>query len=221
MIIKLSDSLIGTLYHDVDGNLYININNNNINNEYYYLRIDKNDDLIFEHIECFDNLIEVNAKDIINYNTIKQNQNPFSLENFVSRKIEENEDKEDNNSDDGAQNYYPEEKYYYIDENNSNNNSDSEESEYKFSKFGDEIIKCLDRSLDSPSEYDIFILDTSTMKVLFTSESNQKNPYRVTINLSNIFELNIVGSKVKSYHIEIDHESLEPIFRKIGIKNTF
>jgi hypothetical protein len=211
----------GKVYHDVDGNIILYVTN-----KYYFLDINKNNQLEWYELN-YDNMIKIQNNINLKYRTIKLTQDKFSLKGKIINKLDEQnqeQNQEENQEyhqfyDELDENdieykthfkYYPEEKDYYIHDNPFENDVDSEDdyindSTYNFSKFGDtNIMTCLDRTMDTNSLYDTFVVDQSTKKVLFTLESTQKSSYRVTFNLNNTIELNIVGQKIISYNIKFN-----------------
>ena len=207
---SIQQNKIGNLYHDIYGNMFLLFNE-----KYYWINIDNTDNLKLELIEDISLLPKISDHEQ-KYKKIKHTFNPSSLKGKILGEIlEEKHDSEESDIDDEDTynyvknlSYHPEEKYYYVDENdNIDDMSDSEslsEKIFEFSKFGDDtVVKPMDRTFESASIYDTFIIDIKNdlNVVVFTLESKEKSSYRLTINTNNIFTLNIVGQSVRFYNI--------------------
>jgi len=229
-IIFSSDTkhLEGILYYDVQGNIILKMSD-----IYYFLDIDKNNELEFIEIENMDNLDFVNKN--TKYKPIKNTYEKYSLREKAMDEIEKEEgreehffDEEDNHDEEYKEKYkyYPEDKYYYVvdedyNEDESDNGSEDEciYSKYKHDDDNDDIISCFDKTLGTSSLYDTLIFDKTNKLILKTIESKNTNSYRITINTSGEFELNVVGDKRISFvpiFINKD-DKIIPHFKKLHI----
>lgn len=212
------------IYHDIDGNIYIEFEN-----QYYYMEINKNDQLEWVLINNFNQLPLINNSkfDYLNIKNINDGKTPLRKKIIEDLEKIKNDDNSDIDEDETLEyklkcKYNPENKLYYVDNNNdtNDNNEDDlndvfEESYYKFSianKSSDKtqtehLLQCLDRTLDCHSNYDTIVLDDKI--ILFSSECTHKNSYKITIylNTGNI-ELNIIGSKMLNFQTSIINNEL-------------
>jgi len=222
LIIKYSnsnsanDSREVEICHDDEGNIFIICSD-----IYYWLTIDAKDNLILEEIN-YESLLTIEDK--IAY--LKINQIKDSLKEKILEEIDDHDEnnKEDENEEDNKDyeedyddeeynlfknnlKYHPEDKLYYIHNDGTNEgdqDDDIKKNTFIFYRTSDEnFLRCLDRTFDSPSLYDTFVIDTSIANnaIVFTAESIEKSPYRITINTNNVFTLNIVGSKFKTFKL--------------------
>ena len=87
-----------------------------------------------------------------------------------------------------------------VEDYNEDESDDGSEDKCIYSKYrheddNDDIISCFDRTLGTSSLYDTLIFDKTNKLILKTIESKNSNSYRITINTSGEFELNVVGDK--------------------------
>jgi len=185
--------LEGILYYDVQGNIILKMSDT-----YYFLDIDKNNELEFVEIENMDNLDPVNKN--TKYKPIKNTYEKYSLREKAMDEIEKEEgreehffDEEDNHDEEYKEKY----KYYPEDKDESDDGSEDKciYSKYRHEDDNDDIISCFDRTLGTSSLYDTLIFDKTNKLILKTIESKNSNSYRITINTSGEFELNVVGDK--------------------------
>jgi hypothetical protein len=213
-----------------NGHIYLNLDS-----LMYFVDINKDNNLCLELIEDI-NILPLNESDELKFRKIKYSGSDTTLkgkaiENILSEESDNNIMKEFNKPEihdyndelyeedefkfKRKVNYFPEEKYYYFDEtNNEDNLSDDSNEEintkFTFSIFGiKNPITLFDRKIDSPSIYDTFIFDQTLGNnyVVFTSESNIKSYYRITIS-DNQFTLNIVGTSIKKYYLKYIDDKL-------------
>jgi hypothetical protein len=207
-------SINGIFYHDINGNLYLEINN-----KYYVLIISLNDEIEFIEINDYNNLVDVDVDNTINYSQIKNTYEKNSLKGKINNELEENENDDDdddyiNDTDEYYKNKYkafPEDKLYTVDKNEDDDDDyniydniidDTYQAHYVFSKYGsNSTIECLKKTLDCLANYDTFIINYNTSYVLATIESTIKSEYRISIYTCGKISLNIVGSKIKMYNI--------------------
>jgi hypothetical protein len=213
-----SDQINGLWCYDVNGNVYIKINDN-----YYSMTIDKNDDIEFY-------LVNNNAfKQVSNHIKIKYHAIMETSGDTLKKKILdniENNDDCDNDMDDYYQNYknikaFQEEDKYFMpldDENNENKNNslddfidyDFETCDFKFyQKNSTKSMKMLDIGLETPSIYDTYVRD-HTQYVVLSMIFDGDNYYRISLfqeNNNNLISLNIVGSKIRTYYLEYNINS--------------
>ncbi len=201
-------SLECIFYHDINGNLFLKIQN-----KYFVLFISSTDDIEWIELNDYDSLPQVNTN--IKYLAIKNTYEKNSLKGKITKDLEEENNNDDDDVDedlDGVTYYqnkyksYPEDKLYVTQEETIDDNQeetiDDLECYYKFSKFGDEsVITCLDRSLEVLANYDTFIMNNNTSYVLTTMQASEKSEYRVSLFTTGKMILNIVGSKLKCYDL--------------------
>lgn len=198
--------ITGLLYHDIYGNLYLKINN-----IYYVLFVNNTDELEWIEIYNYNSLPLVNINYYPVYSKIKNTFEKNSLKGKIIKEINDDnisKNEEDYDDPDDSQfivtnKLYPEEKLYMIENDNTENDIDNLfddfEPYYKFSKFGSNIISCLDRTLDDVAMYDTFIINYDTSYVLEIMQSTEISSYRISVFTNNKFSLNIVGSKIKIF----------------------
>jgi hypothetical protein len=191
------------IFHDIDGNVFFKNDNT-----YYYLTISSKDDIELIRIDDFDSLVSVEVD--IKYNKIKNALNDKSLKGKIINELTEKKDDDEYIDEDLVDinnlKYHPEDKNHYIENDNQDNSgeSDIDENEVKFSfskNAGTNIIKCITKTLDVPANYDTFIIDNFNKSVLATMHCNEESNYRISITTVGLIELNIVGTKMKSYKI--------------------
>ena len=189
--------------HDVDGNIFFKDND-----IYYYLTISLTDDVELVKIEDFNNLISVNAN--IKYNTIKNTLSDKSLKGKIINQITKKENNDEYFDEDVIDinnlKYHPEDKNHYIENNNTENSDESDTEEYEvkfsFSKNAEtDAIKCITKTLDVPANYDTFIIDDFNKATLTTIRCNEVSDYRISITTLGLINLNIIGTKTKSYKV--------------------
>jgi hypothetical protein len=206
----ISDTITidSTLYHDIHGNLYLKIED-----KYFVLLISVNDDLEWIEINDYNSLVKVNAK--IEYTQIKNTYEKNSLKGKIVKDLEDENYDEDEDEIENEGHFvnkyksYPEDKLYTTEfKEDVNDDEDIDIYDipmYNFSKFGDSsIIKCLDRTLNSPSNYDSFVMNGNTSYVLSALQSKEKSSYRVSVFVTGKILLNIVGSKLKAFDLQFD-----------------
>lgn len=215
-------------YHDINGNLFLKIND-----KYFVLFISSTDDIEWIELHDYNSLVKINTK--IEYSEIKNTYEKHSLKGKITKELEEdNADEYDIDDDfdpDGQAYYqnkykaYPEEKLYTTQEepvdDSEIQNIDDLESYYKFSKFGnDNVITCLDRSLEVLANYDTFIMNNNTSHVLTTMQASEKSEYRVSLFTTGKIVLNVVGSKIKCYelHYKLNENDITIVCNKINTK---
>lgn len=201
---KAGDNVIGIWCYDVNGNVYINVNE-----KFYILEIGKNNNLEF-------NLIENDIFKELSDQYKKKCGKIFDLETeSLKKKVLEEIDKSDSDRDEDYQNYRSkmkclEEDKYYVAENEENNDSsdDLENTEYKFYQKGNtNCMVFLNKGLETSAIYDTYVRDKDK-SVILSLQSDSNNSYRVSIYENHMMELNIIGSEVK-------RESASQILEKI------
>jgi hypothetical protein len=221
-------NIFGKLYHDINGNVFINANNT-----YYLISIDKND-----NIELYDidqsKLVDLPNTQNLEYDKIIDTEFT-SLKKKVMDKIEEDEDSD---QEEIYQNYKQkikylnEDKYYYSEyKENENDDYDYDELELEQFKFykkeNDNSILLLNKGIDSPANYDTYIRD-ETKNVLTSLICNNTNAYRISFykmekNQTCLVELNIIGNVIKTYYLcyGYDGKKIELSCNKICQKNNY
>lgn len=203
-----------SLCHDENGNVFLYFEN-----EYHWLFIDEKDDLNTESVPEITALTRSSELSI--YKKIKHTNDPMSLKGKLIDELEK-ECEEDEYDEDAYEEdediyktnfkYYPEDKHYYVDGEKNSDSEDDDDLLFSLSRYGDDTcIKYLDHTFDAPSLYDTFIINTKQHRnaIIFTLESNQRSSYRITINDTGLFVLNIVGHKIKYYDILYDGNKLK------------
>ena len=229
------ENLEGEFCHDLNGNVFLVINNNNKQN-YYSLNIDKNDEIEFYQIDP-EKLVNLDNSEKMIYEKIIDSEFT-SLKKKTLDSIE-NDDNSDQEED--FQNYKQkikylnEDKYYYT--NFKNENSDDENDKFNFNKKDNiDLILLIDKGIDVVANYDTYVRDKEK-NVLLSLILNSGNAYRISFyNLDNndfIIELNIIGSTIKTYKIYFNNEinensgnensenGIKLICEKINQKNNF
>lgn len=213
----LFKNLIGTLYHDIDGNILLMINDISTEHKYYFLTIDSFDNLEWVFIENFNNLPSINKSHNLKFKNIKNSNSKYSLKGKIIDDIVEEEDEDDEYYANEESNeykirykYFPEEKYYNDDSDGNQSDDDHYTEKCNFSKIKDDIddkLLCLDRTLDTISSYDTVLMDNINKMILKTIQSNSNNHYKILIFLNGLMELNIIGSSKKSYELKYSYAS--------------
>lgn len=229
------ENLEGEFCHDLNGNVFLVLNNNNKQN-YYSLNIDKNDEIEFYQIDP-EKLVNLDNSEKMIYEKIIDSEFT-SLKKKTLDSIE-NDDNSDQEED--FQNYKQkikylnEDKYYYT--NFKNENSDDENDKFNFNKKDNiDLILLIDKGIDVVANYDTYVRDKEK-NVLLSLILNSGNAYRISFyNLDNndfIIELNIIGSTIKTYKIYFNNEinensgnensenGIKLICEKINQKNNF
>jgi hypothetical protein len=224
-------NILGKLYHDINGNVFINTNDT-----YYLISIDKNNDIELYDIDK-SKLVDLPNIQNLEYDKIVDTEFT-SLKRKVMDKIEEDEDSD---QEEVYQNYKQkikylnEDKYYYSEykENENENgdddyNDDDEFEQFKFyKKEDDNSILLLNKGLDSPANYDTYIRDGSK-NVVASLICNNTNAYRISFykmekNQACLIELNIIGNVIKTFYLcyGYDGEQIELKCNKICQKNNY
>lgn len=199
------DNIKGKLCHDINGNIYVNIEN-----LYYLITINKDDDIELYNIDTA-KLVELKNSKYLEYDKIVDSDFT-SLKKKVMDKIEQDEDSD---QEENYQNYrqkikyLDEDKYYYSEYKEKDISDgeiyDDEKDVFKFYKKDDKTILLLNMGIDSPANYDTYIRE-NTKNVLVSLINNNTNAYRISFykinnNGRNLIELNIIGSTIKAYHL--------------------
>ena len=222
------------LYHDIDGNIILTI----IDKDkllYFFLTIDNKDNLEWVRIEDYNRLPLVDSSHKLHYNNIQNSNAKYSLRGKIIDKLEEEDEDKEIYSDEDIDadeykvkyKYYPEDKLYFTstisddtihhdtesesDDDYTYNINNNDTCKFKYSKdisIKNDVLTCLDRTLNFPANYDTFIFDENSKMILITLESSEKNHYRIIITHNHI-ELNIIGTMKKiftSSYLIIDSE---------------
>lgn len=226
------DKLICDICHDIDGNIYLRINKDDTH-IYYFLTIDSFNNLEWIHIEDYKKMKTVDKK--IMYKTIQNSNTDNSLrKKAIDELCNDNVEKDIDELEDtdaieykARYKYYPEDAYYYVenDDDGDDDNDDNKEKCY-FSKYKENILIFLNKTLDVSSNYDTFIFDDIHKTIVETIESYEKNNYRIVINISHKLsskeikniELNIVGTcrklfELKYTYIDSNINIVSPLLR--------
>jgi hypothetical protein len=224
------NNITGKLYHDINGNVFVNIND-----IYYLVSIDKNNDIELYEIDK-SKLVELENTDNLEYDKIIDTEFT-SLKKKVMDKIEEDDDSD---QEETYQNYKQKIKYlnedkYYYSEYKEDNNCDyeicgEENEKFKFyKKENDKSILLLNRGIDSLANYDTYIReDTKNVVASLICNDNNPNSYRISFykienNQRNLVELNIIGNAIKTYYLcyGYDGDKIELRFKKILEKDNY
>jgi hypothetical protein len=220
MFVTIGDNLNAEICHDINGNIFIVCND-----KYYWLYIDKHDNLMLDIIDDI-NLLTTVENYNIQFRKIKHTFDLSSLKGKIMNELDEetNNEHDDDMSDfededeehvqyRNAMRHYPEDRHYYCDyaENCEDYEEDDICEEFNFSRFGDDdFVRQLNVTFESNSLYDTIILNKTINinAVVFTMESNAKSSYRITIGTDGMFTLNIVGTSVRHYTLNSDMKFL-------------
>ena len=190
------------LYYDTYGNIY-----KMIDDKYFILLIDKNDDLTWEQIER-EALIKYENKDI----KILKIKHVSVMKNDLQNKVVEHLIQDDAYEE--HEDYYPESKYFEYEDDeiisdpeeeddvNELINNVDESKEFSVAQLKDiSVIQMSDYYFNEPSCYDTLIIDdkdgTDCDDVVFALESRASNAYRIIFYTSGKTKLDIIGSKTK------------------------
>jgi hypothetical protein len=197
-----------TICHDNYGNIYFKHDKN-----YYFLVVGNDDNL--EIHQTYNILKMMNHGEVLTFGKVKSSNDEKSLKGKILNKIEEektqveeekNEDvlTDDEDETERHEKYYPDDKYYYYDDQPDEEEVDEEDdtNEFKFYKSGDtSILEYLDIIMDSPSNYNTLVMNPFTKVVEMSLESNISNDYILIIYTNGQFDLNVVGSKRKTFKL--------------------
>lgn len=196
---------------DTSGNIYLDINDN-----YYLMTIDKNDDL--EFYEVNKNNLEV----LENTNELKYQKIIDSDVPTLKRKVLESMEKENNSEhdsdddEDEYQNYkhkmkyLHEDKYFLVENELGENDCENEKFDF-YKKDGSDNIILMNKGISGFAIYDTYVRNECG-DVFESIIFNNNNSYRVSFykNL-NTMELNIIGSIVKKYNLTYGYNKNELI----------
>lgn len=224
MKITVCDELVNhevEIMHDIDGNVIFKNGDT-----YYYLTISSSDDAELVKINDFNSLVGVEVN--IKYNKIKNTLNEKSLKGKIINELTEKKEDDDEYFNEEIVDinnlkYFPEDKTHYIEQDDQNNSDELDENETRFSfskNAGTDTIKCITRTLDVLASYDTFVIDNFNAVVLATLRCNEESNYRISITTTGIIDLNIIGTKMKSYKVIFSKsESNEKIlsFEKLNL----
>ena len=200
--------------YDMNGNIYIFKNN-----DYYFININNEDNIELEKVINKNNIIDTNIK-LKKIN--KQNDLHIkTIENAIAELDEYDDDEEKYKFNDIYDKYHsyiynPEQRFYH-DENNDYEN-DENDDDFDNTNFAikerdiqlyanyNSVINKTDFSFDIPL-YESLIIngDLGTNNIIFRTEiKNDQALYRLTIYTSGIILLNIIGTKIIKFCIDIN-----------------
>lgn len=195
--------------YDNCGNIYFKTMNDN----YYYLTIGNDDDLCIEYSENMKQLLDnVDINEInVTLEKIKNSNDVRSLKGKILNELEKNNDDDeeyDTNSEDEREEtefdinnkFFPEQKYYYHEE--QDDDEYLEEDEFKFFSSGDtSVLQFLNLNLNAPANYNTLVMNQSSKIVEMSLEIVGSNSYILILYTTGDIELNVVGSKRKSFKL--------------------
>jgi hypothetical protein len=199
-----------TICHDNYGNIYFKYENN-----YYFLVVGNDDNLEIYQTYNIQKMLNYD-KDILKFGKVKSSNDEKSLKGKILNKIEEEKTKEEEEKDEDVltddedeterhEKYYPDDKYYYYDdqpEDEEDEYEDDDTNEFKFYKSGDTgILEYLDIIMDSCSNYNTLVMNPFTKVVEMSLESTISNDYILIIYTNGQFDLNVIGSKRKTFKL--------------------
>lgn len=197
--------------YDNCGNIYFKHDD-----DYYFLLIGDNDTPVIQQSHNMKRLLGTAQK--IKLEKLKNSNDEKSLKGKIINKLEknkENEDEENYNSDSESEEteveknnrFFPEQKYYYHDEI-EDDATDEDETEFKFYSSGDtSVLEFLDLELNSPANYNTLIMNPHTKIVEMSLESVETNSYILILYTTGQIDLNVIGSRRKSFNISYDINS--------------
>ncbi len=204
------------LHYDDNGNIYITNKNTG---DIYMLSIDRDDNLVL------DKIINKQYNDNTNISPIKKNkkQNDLQIKAIHDAITEFNqndlEDYDENQIQEIADRYTeysinPEYKFYNHDDDDQDNLSDSDNDstcyddnqENKFNFYGNLNKSML---LFDPPCFETLVLGDLMQVIFRTSIKNNQPFYRITFYSNNTIDLNIIGTKIKSYSIDWNNIAIE------------
>jgi hypothetical protein len=217
------DNLVGKLYHDTFGNVYLNIGD-----KYFAMTIDRFDNIEFYEIDKL-KMVELPNSQNLKYDKIVDTE-VTSLKKKIFDDIGKNEDSD---KEEDFQNYKQKIKYlkedgqYCKEEKEEKiNESDDDNNEYfEFSKKeNDNSILLLDKGFDTFAIYDTFVQDNMN-NIVESFVFNNTNSYRVSFHKKEkTVELNIIGNVIKTYKLFYnynDDDKIVIIVNNIDKKNNY
>jgi len=181
------------IYIDVNSNLYI---------KDYWVYINKNDELDFFKVN---NLNKSKNKKLVNkFKTqgLKAKLIDEEIEKVIGDGDENFIDEDDENN---VRHYVqnPETKYVeYYDDYIDDSDMNEEEKQPYFDINGN--YKLIDNKKFGLSNYEVYYMNASTNMPIFYTTIKLDNPlYRISVFTNQIIKLNIIGTKIKSFEINI------------------
>jgi hypothetical protein len=197
---KNKDNIKSKLCCDVSGNVYLNINDN-----YYLMTIDKNDDLEFYEVNK-NNLEVLEKMNNLEYQKIVDSDVPTLKRKILEKMEKENNSENESDDEEDLQNYkqkmkyLQEDKYFLIENEFGENNFENENFDF-YKKDGTNNIILMNKGISGFAIYDTYVRNENG-DVFESIIFNNDNSYRISFykNLNTI-ELNIIGSAIKKYNL--------------------
>jgi hypothetical protein len=201
--------------YDNCGNIYFKHEN-----DYYFLMIGNDDTIDIQQSHNMQRLL--GATQAIKLEKLKNSNDEKSLKGKILNKLEEKKiedegnEESDESEDEGEtefernNRFFPEQKYYYHDEVDSD--EDIDDDEFKFYSSGDtSILQFLDLNLNSSASYNTLVMNPYTKTVEMSLESVGSNAYILVLYTNGQIDLNVVGSKRKSFRLTYHENNEEDI----------
>ena len=218
---QIPNQLILNLLYDINGNIYIFKNN-----EYYFININKEDNIEFDKVININNITNNNIDNNID-NNIKlkkiNKQNDLhikTIENAIEELDEYDDDDEKDKFNDiydkyNSYIYNPEQRFYHDENNYDEIDDDYDNTNFTLKERGmqlytneyfQNVINQTKFSFDIPIYEGLIIHgDIGTNNIIFRTEiQNDQALYRLTIYTSGIILLNIIGTKIIKFCINKD-----------------
>lgn len=204
------------LAYDTNGNIYVFKNA-----DYYLININKNDDIELEKIinkHNVDNTTKIELKKINKQNSLHIKTIENAIEELEEYDNDDDKDKFNDIYDKyNSYIYNPEQRFYHDEDDDID--EDIDEDDYDYASFVEKertiklyaistsnIINQTDFSFDIPV-YESLVIhgDIGMSNIVFrTNIQNDQALYRLTIYTSGIILLNIIGTKITKYIINLD-----------------
>lgn len=204
------------LAYDTNGNIYVFKNA-----DYYLININKDDDIELEKIinkHNVDNTTKIELKKINKQNSLHIKTIENAIEELEEYDNDDDKDKFNDIYDKyNSYIYNPEQRFYHDEDDDID--EDIDEDDYDYASFVEKertiklyaistsnIINQTDFSFDIPV-YESLVIhgDIGMSNIVFrTNIQNDQALYRLTIYTSGIILLNIIGTKITKYIINLD-----------------
>ncbi|ATZ80916.1 hypothetical protein BMW23_0871 [Bodo saltans virus] len=223
------NKLTGTWCNDINGNVFLNINEN-----YYLLSIDNDNNLEFFGFDKEQFYILPDNMKIKYEHLIETADEPLKKKILDEVEIiEESDDDEETILEKNNMKLLKEDAYYIKDEKNNVNDDlhdvdlhlNYDDTEFSFYVKNKKCFNFLQYTLSTPSIYDTYFRDKNK-NVSSSIECEERNSYRISIyEDSTLLELNIIGDRIKKFYIVYNiNDSFEYEIKCIAasypVKNT-
>ena len=190
--------------YDKCGNIYFQYEE-----DYYFLMI-SDEAITIEQSHNMKKLLG-HSQDVL-LGKLKNSCDEKSLKGKILNKLESEENKDNDTESESDEQietnerFFPEQKYYYHEDIEDN---ELNEEEFKFYVEGESVLKYLDVDLNAFANYNTIVMNPHTKIIEMTLESNMLDiSYIMTIYTTGQIDLNIIGSKRKSFILSYKYNEI-------------